>query len=143
VVRPLHQRLQETPAGHGRPVFLDAQSAVFLFAARVRGRRLRDRDVQRRRRCGSPLRARLSVRGHEERFLRSQFGPAYDEYCRSTPRFFPRLHSFREPESYVVEPGRFRRAIGDVLWFVWAVGLIELFESLREYRILEPLIQLP
>ena len=80
---------------------------------------------------------------HEEHFLRSQFGQAFDEYCRSTPRFFPRLRAFREPESYVVEPGRFRRAIGDVLWFVWAVGLIELFESLREYGVLEPLIQLP
>ncbi|MBQ7567440.1 hypothetical protein IJT17_01390 [bacterium] len=26
----------------------------------------------------------------EERFLRERFGSAYDDYCRRTPRFFPR-----------------------------------------------------
>jgi len=33
--------------------------------------------------------------------------------------------------------------MGDVLWFVWLVGVIELVEALHEYHILEPLLRLP
>jgi len=32
--------------------------------------------------------------------------------------------------------------MGDVLWFVWLVGVIELVEALHEYGLLVPLIRL-
>jgi len=37
------------------------------------------------------LAANLFVRGYEEPVLRRQFGPAYEEYMRRVPRWFPRL----------------------------------------------------
>jgi protein-S-isoprenylcysteine O-methyltransferase Ste14 len=32
----------------------------------------------------------------EENYLRGRFGPAFDEYCRSVPRFLPKLSGIRE-----------------------------------------------
>lgn len=83
------------------------------------------------------------VIGREERFLRAKFGQAFADYCARTPRFFPRLGALREPETYVANPRLFRRTMGDVLWFVWLVGVIELVEALHNTRLLEPLIHLP
>ena len=79
----------------------------------------------------------------EETKLRSLFGTAFDEYCARTPRFFPNLRLFREPESYSLDTRRFRRAIWDVLWFLWLVGLIEITEALRRHDIIQPLLRLP
>ena len=33
--------------------------------------------------------------------------------------------------------------MGDVLWFVWLVGVIELVEAFHEYGLIAPLIRLP
>lgn len=79
----------------------------------------------------------------EERFLKSLFGAAFDEYAARTPRFFPRLRAFREPESYVIDTRRFRSSIWDVLWFLWLVGIIELTEALHRHDIIRPLLRLP
>jgi len=79
----------------------------------------------------------------EEDYLRSTFGDAFVEYCATTPRFFPDFKALREPESYLVNPKLFRRTMGDVLWFVWLVGVIELVEAFHEYGLLVPLIRLP
>lgn len=79
----------------------------------------------------------------EERFLGGKFGDAFTAYAARTPRFFPRLTGLVEPESWSVNPRLFRRTMGDVLWFVWLVGIIELVEALHEYRIIEPLLALP
>ncbi len=68
----------------------------------------------------------------EERKLRALHGPAYDAYVARTPRFFPRRSALSEPDTYAVDPRRFRRALFDALWFVWLVGLLELAEALRE-----------
>ncbi len=84
-----------------------------------------------------------SVIAHEEHYLRTKFGQSFVAYCARTPRFFPNLSLFREPQSYLVDPKVFRRAIGDVLWFVWLVGVIEVVEALHEYQIIKPLIRLP
>jgi len=43
----------------------------------------------------------------------------------------------------VVNPGLFRRTMGDVLWFVWLVGIIELVEALHEYGFMKPVLRLP
>ncbi|MBI4390390.1 MAG: isoprenylcysteine carboxylmethyltransferase family protein [candidate division NC10 bacterium] len=79
----------------------------------------------------------------EEESLRSKFGDAFREYCARTPRFVPNPKAFHEPESYVVNPRVFRRAMGDALWFIWLVGIIELVEALHEYQFVTPVIRLP
>lgn len=79
----------------------------------------------------------------EEIFLQDKFGRAFSDYCARTPRFFPNLRAFHEPERYVVNPRQFRGAMGDVLWFVWLVGVIELVEALHKFHILAPLLRLP
>lgn len=79
----------------------------------------------------------------EEQYLRTKFGDAFTAYAARTPRFFPRFSGLVEPESWGVNPRLFRRTMGDVLWFVWLVGVIELVEALHEYHIVEPLFALP
>jgi len=79
----------------------------------------------------------------EEQYLRAKFGDAFSAYAARTPRFFPRFTDLIEPESWSVNPRLFRRTMGDVLWFVWLVGVIELVEALHEYRIIEPWVALP
>jgi len=75
--------------------------------------------------------------------LQDKFGRVFADYCARTPRFFPNLRAFHEPERYVVNPRQFRYTMVDVLWFVWLVGVIELVEALHEYHILTPLLRLP
>jgi len=79
----------------------------------------------------------------EEAFLRAKFGSAFIDYCARTPRFFPSLKAFNEPDSYVVNPRLVRRTMGDVLWFVWLVGIIALVEVLHEYGFMQPILRLP
>ncbi len=79
----------------------------------------------------------------EEEFLRLRFGQAFSDYCARTPRFFPRFEGLREPEQYTVNPRLFRRTMGDVLWFIWLVGAIELVEALHEFGFIVPLTTLP
>lgn len=83
------------------------------------------------------------VVNHEEDVLRSRFGPEFDRYCAQTPRFFPNVAKFNEPDTYLVNPKLFRRTMGDVIWFVWFVGIIELVEALHELHYFEPIIWLP
>lgn len=83
-----------------------------------------------------------SVIRAEEHKLRAVHGAAYDAYVASTPRFLPRLSGFSEPESYEVDPSKFRRALSDALWFVWLVGILELGEALREMAFIPSLFSL-
>lgn len=79
----------------------------------------------------------------EEQFLRTKFGDAFAAYAARTPRFFPRVNALKEPETWSVNPRLFRRTMGDALWFVWLVAIIELVEGLHEYGVVTPLIRLP
>lgn len=79
----------------------------------------------------------------EEAFLHAKFGSAFIDYCARTPRFFPSLKAFNEPDWYVVNPRLVRRTMGDVLWFVWLVGIIALVEVLHEYGFMQPILRLP
>jgi protein-S-isoprenylcysteine O-methyltransferase Ste14 len=83
-----------------------------------------------------------SVIAGEEKHLHGQFGAAFDDYCARVPRFIPRFGDFREPGAYTVNPRVFRRALKDIIWFVWAAGLIELVESLHELGYIKPLFGL-
>jgi len=85
----------------------------------------------------------VGVVRREEEKLRGQFGPHFDSYCRSTPRFMPHLASLSEPSTYEVSPRLFRRSLGDVVWFVWCVGLVQLVVTLHERGILPAVWRLP
>lgn len=83
------------------------------------------------------------VIAREERFLAERFGDEFRAYCQRTPRFFPNLRLLREPDAYTVKPRQFRRTMGDVLWFIWLIGIVEIAEALHEYHVVEPLLRLP
>jgi protein-S-isoprenylcysteine O-methyltransferase Ste14 len=72
----------------------------------------------------------------EEKGLRKMHGHDYDEYVAHTPRFWPSLKQFREPEEYTVRTRVFRRRVSDSMCFIWIVGGLELIEALHEHHIL-------
>lgn len=76
----------------------------------------------------------------EERKLLELHGSRFADYCGRVPRFLPHWRLLVEPESYTVRPERFRSHLLDALWFVWAVGFLELLEALHEYRLLPTLL---
>lgn len=78
----------------------------------------------------------------EEARLREQFGVEFEEYVKTVPSFFPRLTTFVEPESYMVKPIVFRNHMFSALWFIWAIGILEVFEAIKEIGILAPLWRL-
>ena len=71
------------------------------------------------------------IRGEEGKLL-AIHGEPYRQYMREVPRFWPRLVRPVEPDTYLIVPGKIRRALVDSLWFVWLVGLLEFAEALRE-----------
>jgi protein-S-isoprenylcysteine O-methyltransferase Ste14 len=79
----------------------------------------------------------------EEEFLRGKFGATYVEYCRRTPRFFPRRSLFVEPESYTVQPRTLRRSLGGVIWFIGLPVAIQVLVLLRTTGVLGSAAMLP
>jgi protein-S-isoprenylcysteine O-methyltransferase Ste14 len=68
----------------------------------------------------------------EEVYLLSIYGQEFEEYMKRVPRFWPNFRMLNEPDLYEVKPVIFRKHIMDALWFVFAAGVIEVFEVLRE-----------
>lgn len=77
----------------------------------------------------------------EEAFLRNKFGAAFEAYCERTPRFFPSIVLYREPDACEVRPRHFHRTAGDVVWFVWLVGVVALADALGT-RLVTPMFVL-
>lgn len=67
----------------------------------------------------------------EEARLQHLFGEAYENYMRSTPRFFPSLKRFSEPQQWSANPLLFRRHIVNDTLFIALAALLELIEGLR------------
>lgn len=84
-----------------------------------------------------------AVIAREERYLREKFPADFEFYAARVPRLIPKFTTFSEPQQYIVNPALFRRAMGDVIWFVAVVGVIEFVEALHEYHVIKPLIHLP
>jgi formyltetrahydrofolate synthetase len=80
---------------------------------------------------------------HEEEFLAASFGEAYRAYVAKTPRFFPDPRLLKEPESYTVDVKKFRKSIGDALWFIWGLGLLAVIHGLHASGAVRPLLKLP
>jgi protein-S-isoprenylcysteine O-methyltransferase Ste14 len=79
---------------------------------------------------------------NEEMKLSRVFGNVYDGYVKRVPRFFPKISLFSEPAEYTVNPKIFRREVFDAVFFVWAVGLFEFFETLTELKVIKPYISI-
>ncbi|MFC1579531.1 methyltransferase family protein [Thermodesulfobacteriota bacterium] len=75
------------------------------------------------------------IRSEEQRLLRLH-DKNFEDYCRKTPIFFPKLSILREPETYTVNPKIFRKNVFGALWFVWFAGILEMIEALHESEIL-------
>lgn len=68
----------------------------------------------------------------EERHLRKVFGQDYDEYCRTTPRFWPSFRCYRERSELLVPPRSIRRAITDAIAIMAIAPLGQLIIELHE-----------
>lgn len=75
------------------------------------------------------------IRG-EEAYLREIHGEQYEDYCRRTPRWIPKLSLYKEPELIEVRTRQFREGILDSMWFLWAFLLWEVLEGLEELHLI-------
>lgn len=68
----------------------------------------------------------------EERFLRSEFGGAYDAYAARVPRIWPKRALFTTPDEVVFSVPQLKRNFFDALVFLSFIPLAELMEWLKE-----------
>jgi len=83
----------------------------------------------------------LVVSGEEAR-LAVIHGERFQVYRQNTPAFFLRFSAFQEPGEYTVRPKIFRKDIGDAVWFIWAVCLLQLIAALRAFDYIPTLLTL-
>jgi protein-S-isoprenylcysteine O-methyltransferase Ste14 len=79
----------------------------------------------------------------EEAALGARFGEAYAAYCARTPRYGPRLSSWRGQDSVVVTMPLFYRTLADGLLFYLIVPVAELIDWLQSRGSLPVLLKLP
>jgi protein-S-isoprenylcysteine O-methyltransferase Ste14 len=79
----------------------------------------------------------------EETFLREEFGPAFEAYCRRVPRFVPRLTGFESGGMLTVDPARLYATLLDGLVFFAAIPAFEAIEWLQGAGIIPVLFRLP
>ena len=70
-----------------------------------------------------------SVIRREEEVLTQAFGERFARYCDATPRWFPRWSNYHEPESWNINPLRFRAGLLDAMWFLWAFLIWDILEK--------------
>ena len=70
---------------------------------------------------------RFVIKSEEVR-LRSIFGPTYEQYCKETPRIFPKLQMTTRVESYAISPRIIERSLKEVVWFLFAILVVEVVE---------------
>lgn len=83
------------------------------------------------------------VVGREEAFLVQAFGPPYEAYVSSTPRFLPNLSLWRDADVLSIRPVFFLRTVRDGLVFLLAVPVFESLELLQRAGGFPSLFQLP
>jgi protein-S-isoprenylcysteine O-methyltransferase Ste14 len=66
----------------------------------------------------------------EEGELAKRHGQPFQAYLNAVPAFFPKFSLLQEPEKYEVNPITFRKHLGSVVWFIWALGLLPLLMEL-------------
>ena len=75
------------------------------------------------------------IRGEEQR-LAAIFGDAFDRYIASTPRFWPRWVKPQGNHTLQVESKIFTRSLGEVIWFLVAINLLEIIDLLKDRHLL-------
>jgi protein-S-isoprenylcysteine O-methyltransferase Ste14 len=68
----------------------------------------------------------------EERFLRAEFGPTYDDYATRVPRIWPKLSLFQAEPTVTSSLIAVRTNFFDALVFLAFIPLAELMEGLKE-----------
>lgn len=74
------------------------------------------------------------IRG-EERRLADIFGPDFNRYIATTPRFWPRLRRPSHAGILQVDSRIFTSSLMEVIWFLVAINLVEILEWLKLSRI--------
>jgi protein-S-isoprenylcysteine O-methyltransferase Ste14 len=92
--------------------------------------------------CGVWLVIDMTVR-REETALRGRFGETYDAYCARTPRYLPRLSSWRGENTIPVNMQLFYKTILDGFLFFLIVPVAEIIDWLQEIGTLPVLLKLP
>ncbi len=85
----------------------------------------------------------LKTISQEEQFLHGKFGAAWEEYARTVPRFFPRLHSLRGTPDGAFEALPFTRVIGESGLIMLAYVGTQFVEYLHAQKVIPVLISLP
>jgi protein-S-isoprenylcysteine O-methyltransferase Ste14 len=71
----------------------------------------------------------------EEKRLREVHGRDYETYFQTVPQFWPKWSLLTEPEEYNVNPKTFKKHIFSALWFIWLIGILEMFETFHEIKL--------
>lgn len=79
--------------------------------------------------------------GAEERRLERDFGKRFAEYRANVPRLIPNFALLNEPDEYVARPGNFRRSMGDALWFIIGLGIVQVAMLLHAANMLPVLVR--
>jgi protein-S-isoprenylcysteine O-methyltransferase Ste14 len=79
----------------------------------------------------------LIIRREQGRLLRLH-GAEFTDYCSRVPVFFPRLHSVKVPETYVMYPRIVGRSLVEATWFVWFTMVFHLIHQLHQRTDLLP-----
>lgn len=77
----------------------------------------------------------------EEGRLGEQFGEAFTQYRRTTPRFFPSLSGYRERDMVTFQPRLLRATFLDGLVFFVALPLFELLEAAQDSGMIPVLLR--
>ncbi|WP_102961020.1 methyltransferase family protein [Mangrovicella endophytica] len=79
----------------------------------------------------------------EERFLRGEFGPAYEAYLARVPRFIPNPALFRDEKELSIRTRRIYSTLADGLVFFVSMPLLEGVEWLQDSGLVPVLLRLP
>jgi len=79
----------------------------------------------------------------EEKKLTNEFGQAYLEYMKNTPRFLPKLSLYKEPKLYEVKTHSFVKNFENGMWFIWIFMLMHIIETLQEVGVLPVVLRVP
>lgn len=68
---------------------------------------------------------------NEEEKMKKLFEDVYIQYNRITPRFLPNISLLNEPDDYDIKPIKFKKALMDVIWFIWAIGVMIFLNEIK------------
>lgn len=72
----------------------------------------------------------------EEVQLANCFGVEYATYLATTPRFFPSLRQYTEPDQICISPRLLKRGLFGIAFLLLLIGILELLEALHQLGIL-------